>query len=404
MNIRLRIATPQDAQLIHDTYGHYVLTSTATFNEVNSSVEARAEEIRSQLELYPWLIAEDETGRYLGYACAEAFRPQTGYRYFAELTIFLAPDAPRRSGIGRRLYQALLPCLARQGFRQVVAVITSTNEGSLALHRSFGFTEAARLVRSGYKHGQWLTAVWMVKQLNSFDPSPAPITPFCQCRAREITRDEPLEGMDAFFDARVDNYEIHMARWETHYRWMARLLPPGICTLLDLGCGTGLELGPIFRRFPDLSVTGVDLSADMLKRLARKHTEKRLSLLCADYFACDLGKSRFDAAVSFETLHHYTVLQKTALFAKVRCALKPGGCYLQCDYIATSQAMEDAAMAECARRRIRDRVPEDAFVHFDTPLTLAHEMQALRDAGFATVELRGFLPGDDHTAMLMAVK
>ena len=142
----------------------------------------------------------------------------------------------------------------------------------------------------------------------------------------------------------------------------------------------------------------------MLKRLARKHTEKRLSLLCADYFACDLGKSRFDAAVSFETLHHYTVLQKTALFAKVRCALKPGGCYLQCDYIATSQAMEDAAMAECARRRIRDRVPEDAFVHFDTPLTLAHEMQALRDAGFATVELRGFLPGDDHTAMLMAVK
>lgn len=111
-----------------------------------------------------------------------------------------------------------------------------------------------------------------------------------------------------------------------------------------------------------------------------------------------------DAAVSFETLHHYTVLQKTALFAKVRCALKPGGCYLQCDYIATSQAMEDAAMAECARRRIRDRVPEDAFVHFDTPLTLAHEMQALRDAGFATVELRGFLPGDDHTAMLMAVK
>ena len=96
MNIRLRIATPQDAQLIHDTYGHYVLTSTATFNEVNSSVEARAEEIRSQLELYPWLIAEDETGRYLGYACAEAFRPQTGYRYFAELTIFLAPDAPRR--------------------------------------------------------------------------------------------------------------------------------------------------------------------------------------------------------------------------------------------------------------------------------------------------------------------
>ena len=183
MTIQLRIATPQDAPLIHEIFGHYVLASTATFNEVNPGVEVRAEEIRSQLETYPWLIAQDETGRFLGYACAEPFRPQTGYRYVAELTIFLAPDAPRRSGIGRQLYRALLPFLQRQGFRQVIAVITSTNEGSLALHRSFGFTEAARLVRSGYKHGQWLTAVWMVKQLNSFDPSPAPITPFCQCRA-----------------------------------------------------------------------------------------------------------------------------------------------------------------------------------------------------------------------------
>ena len=151
-------------------------------------MEVRAEEIRSQQETYPWQIAEDERGRFLGYACAEPFRPQTGYRYVAELTIFLAPDAPRRSGIGRKLYRALLPFLQLQGFRQGIAVITSTNEGSLALHRSFGFTETACLTSSGYKHGQWLTSVWMVKQLNDFDPAPAPITPFRQCRGEMEAR------------------------------------------------------------------------------------------------------------------------------------------------------------------------------------------------------------------------
>ena len=88
----------------------------------------------------------------------------------------------------------------------------------------------------------------------------------------------------------------------------------------------------------------------------------------------------------------------------MRRALKPGGCYLECDYIATSQAMEDAAMAECARRRARDNVPADAFVHFDTPLTLAHEMQCLSESGFSCVELLGCLEGDDHTAMLRAVR
>lgn len=221
---------------------------------------------------------------------------------------------------------------------------------------------------------------------------------------REATRDEPLEGMGAFFDARVGDYEAHMARWREHYRWMASLLPPGAETLLDLGCGTGLELDRIFERFPGLAVTGIDLSPDMLGRLARKHAGKRLTLICADYFGCDLGDSRFDAAVSFETLHHWPAAQKTELFEKLRRALKPGGCYLECDYIATSQAMEDAAMDECARRRARDNVPADAFVHFDTPLTLAHEMQCLREAGFGSVELVGFLEGDGHTAMLRALK
>ena len=61
-------------------------------------------------------------------------------------------------------------------------------------------------------------------------------------------------------------------------------------------------------------------------------------------------------------------------------------------------------MAEYARRRARDNVPADAFVHFDTPLTLAHEMQCLREAGFGSVELVGFLEGDGHTAMLQGAQ
>ena len=142
---------------------------------------------------------------------------------------------------------------------------------------------------------------------------------------REATRDEPLEGMAAFFDARVGDYEAHMARWEAHYRWMARLLPDGVRTLLDLGCGTGLELDRIFERFPDLAVTGIDLSPDMLERLARKHAGKRLTLICADYFGCDLGENRFDAAVSFETLHHWPAAQKTALFQRCAARSSPAG-------------------------------------------------------------------------------
>ncbi len=218
------------------------------------------------------------------------------------------------------------------------------------------------------------------------------------------TKGEKLEHMAGFFDARIDSYEEHMACWGEHYKWMAALLPKHVETLLDIGCGSGLELDEIFQLLPNLRVTGVDLSGEMLQKLREKHGDKALTLLQEDYFLCELGENRFDAAVSFETLHHFTGSKKRGLFEKICRALRPGGVYLECDYIATSQAIEDLVFSECARRRQRDNIPEGQFVHFDTPLTLEHEMTAMAEGGFSRVELVGFLPGDDHTAMIKAVK
>lgn len=220
----------------------------------------------------------------------------------------------------------------------------------------------------------------------------------------EETRDVPLEEMDAFFDARIADYEAHMSPWEAHYAWMAQLLPAGIRSLLDIGCGTGLELDRIFARFPSLRVTGIDLSREMLAKLSKKHAGRSLNLICADYFSCDFPADAFDCAVAFETLHHFTADRKQRLFSKLHQCLRPGGVFLECDYIATSQEIEDLVFAECRRRRDRDGIPPEKFVHFDTPLTLEHEMQAMRAGGFKTVELAGFLAGDGHTAMIRAIK
>jgi len=220
----------------------------------------------------------------------------------------------------------------------------------------------------------------------------------------EETKDEPLETMAGFFEARIDTYEEHMARWHGHYQWMAELLPASTESLLDIGCGSGLELDYIFNRFPNLQAVGVDISKKMLQKLYTKHHDRNLSLVCEDYFAYDMGKECFDAVVAFQTLHHYTIEKKEMLFQKIFNCLKPGGVYLECDYIATSQLIEDLVFSECRRRRFRDGIKDDVFVHFDTPLTLEHELNAIRTAGFSIVELVGFLPEDNHTAMIRATK
>lgn len=64
------------------------------------------------------------------------------------------------------------------------------------------------------------------------------------------TRDDPLEEMSNFFTERVSTYEEHMARWNGAYRSMAERIPDNCGSLLDLGCGTGLELNAILKRFP----------------------------------------------------------------------------------------------------------------------------------------------------------
>ncbi len=195
----------------------------------------------------------------------------------------------------------------------------------------------------------------------------------------------PLEEMDQFFASRADIYEAHMAQWQPAYAFLAGLVPKSAETLLDLGCGTGLELTGILRRLPELRITGIDLSQTMLNRLRKKFPDQHIELICADYFQAALGENRFDAAISFESLHHFKPKKKQTLFDKLYTALKPGGVYIHGDYLACCPEEEALLFSVCAEKRARAGIAEDTFVHFDTPLTLGHEIGLLRNSGFRNI-------------------
>lgn len=193
------------------------------------------------------------------------------------------------------------------------------------------------------------------------------------------TEDTPVEEMSDFFAARLDSYEEHMSLWHEGYRILADELPDGINTLLDLGCGTGLELDEIFPRFPELSVTGVDISEAMLSRLREKHSDKRLKLINGDYFTADFG-SDFDCIVAFQTLHHFNSEKKYELFQKIYRALKAGGSFIYTDYFACCDEEERLLLEEYCRRCKGSGAGR--YFHFDIPLTLPHEAELLQMAGF----------------------
>lgn len=199
-----------------------------------------------------------------------------------------------------------------------------------------------------------------------------------------------LEKMDAFFDTRLDGYEEHMLTCiesaNEFYPYTAACLPrhPG-ARVLDLGCGTGLELNWYFRLAPQAAVTGIDLAPGMLKKMAEKFRDRALKLIHGSYFDVPLGTACFDAAVSVESLHHFTRAEKTGLYRKLHDALDQGGYFILTDYFAHEDAFEDFCRQELIRLRREQNIANDDFYHYDTPLTVAHETQALLEAGFSGV-------------------
>lgn len=140
-----------------------------------------------------------------------------------------------------------------------------------------------------------------------------------------------LEKMADFFAARVDKYDEHMLSevegCREGYAKMATLVPRTAKCLLDLGCGTGLELDEILKLMPDIEVTGVDLTREMLDRLKEKHPDKNINLICGDYFTVDFGTGKFDCAVSFQTMHHFAQ-KKSVSFIKKSLTLLRSAAYI----------------------------------------------------------------------------
>ena len=201
-----------------------------------------------------------------------------------------------------------------------------------------------------------------------------------------------LEQMDDFFAARIDGYDEHMRKEidgaSGFYAYTASLLPkaPGV-RVLDLGCGTGLELEDYFALNPGADVTGIDLSDVMLDALKAKFPEKSLTLVRGSYFDVPLGEGRFDAAVSVESLHHFSAEMKASLYGRLRASLKADGVFVLTDYFAESEELEKEYFRNLEALKKEQGLSGDRFYHYDTPLLVEHEMDVLRKAGFRDVRV-----------------
>ena len=170
--VAVRDATHGDMESSQTIYAHYVLRTTASFEEEPPTVtqmRARFDAVRSQN--LPYLVAEID-GEVLGYCYAHPFRPRSAYRYTIENSVYVAPFVVRQ-GIGVALMEELIKRCTALDYRQMIAVIgDSANASSINLHRRMGFRQEGVLRGVGLKFGRWMDVVIMHRALGDANAAP----------------------------------------------------------------------------------------------------------------------------------------------------------------------------------------------------------------------------------------
>jgi phosphinothricin acetyltransferase len=171
--VEIRTATTADAEACAAIYAPYVSGTVVSFETVPPAAEEMAERIANANRSHAWIVAADEgEGEAFGYAYGGPFASRSAYRWSCEVSVYLEPGR-RRTGAGRRLYEALFARLAERGFRTVVAGMTLPNEASVGFHRAMGFEPVGTYRRIGWKEGSWHDVAWAQRSLPAGHDPPA---------------------------------------------------------------------------------------------------------------------------------------------------------------------------------------------------------------------------------------
>ncbi|MDH3459015.1 MAG: class I SAM-dependent methyltransferase [Gemmatimonadota bacterium] len=164
-------------------------------------------------------------------------------------------------------------------------------------------------------------------------------------------------------------------------------------TVLDVGCGTGTLSEQVLDRLPEVAVTALDASPEMIghaqARLGR--FGRRARLVEGDVATCRLEPG-FDVVFSSLVLHNIPFGSKTAVLRSVVRLLAPSGTFVWADLIRHASPARQAE-AVAFRREFALRAGCDpGFVELnfhkeanaDSPLTVEQMANAVAGTGSMT--------------------
>jgi L-amino acid N-acyltransferase YncA len=165
--MQIRHADPErDAAGCAAIYAPFVADTAVTFEQEPPTAQQFAARIAQVSSTHAFLVADDPALSVAGFAYAAGHRERPGYRWACETSVYVHADR-RGRGIGRALYEALIPLLERQGIWVALAGITLPNPPSVALHEALGFELIGVYEQIGWKAGAWRDVGWWRRALRT---------------------------------------------------------------------------------------------------------------------------------------------------------------------------------------------------------------------------------------------
>ena len=161
MSIETDNCGPGDYDTVVQIYNHYVETSHTTFDIAGFSLGDRVPWFSQFAEDGPYrLLVAREDDAVVGYCCSTRYKDRRAYDESVETTLYVSPNALRR-GVGKALYDDLLPRLIEAGMHRAYAAIALPNDASIRLHESFGYEQVGVCHEVGNKFDTyWDVAIY----------------------------------------------------------------------------------------------------------------------------------------------------------------------------------------------------------------------------------------------------
>lgn len=161
MKYTIRTMNMQDREAVIDIFNYYVENSFAAYPEMKLPYQAFEMFLKMSENLPAVSIIRPED-KVVGFGMLKKFNPLPNFSHTVEIAYFIDRDHTGK-GLGRMVLDHLETEGAKTGVTNILASISSLNQGSINFHAKNGFIHTGVFRNAGKKKGQLFDIVWMQK-------------------------------------------------------------------------------------------------------------------------------------------------------------------------------------------------------------------------------------------------